>query len=128
MVHFEIVKDHLCRFNEGKIGKEVFLKRGLRAGEPLRQEGFPGGVRVQFETGRLASLADGSCLLQIGDTHVLATVSVANQNQYVQRRQNFSLPLQGLLVLWYVGVGWKEREVGGFLYPVCASGMEGGSR
>ena len=41
------------------------------AGEPLRQEGYSGGVKVGFESGRLASLADGSCLLQIGDTQVI---------------------------------------------------------
>jgi len=48
----------------------------------VRQEGFPEGV---FESGRLASLADGSCLLQIGDTQVPVLTAEGAQNCMLDR-------------------------------------------
>ena len=52
-----------------------------------------GGKRAEFETGRFASLSDGSCSLQFGGTQVLATAVAAGQNQQLFRRHHFALPL-----------------------------------
>lgn len=45
----------------------------LQAGEALQADCKFHGQPWQFETGRMARLADGSCMLRVGNTTVLAT-------------------------------------------------------
>jgi polyribonucleotide nucleotidyltransferase len=45
------------------------------------EEAVVEGKAVQFETGRLARLADGSCVVRHGDTTVLATAVYSREQQ-----------------------------------------------
>ena len=40
---------------------------------------LPGGREITIETGKLASLADGSVVVRMGDTMLLATVVAASE-------------------------------------------------
>lgn len=45
------------------------------AGEAVRSHFSQNGIQCSFETGKLAPLSDGSCLVKCGQTWVLASVS-----------------------------------------------------
>lgn len=74
---------------------------GLPMGQALRQEASFQGRSWAFETGKLARLANGSCLVQAGGTTVLAAAT--SQSPPWSRRDSSTLQLDVSCVL-----GWSR--------------------
>ncbi|KAK9811328.1 hypothetical protein WJX72_001896 [[Myrmecia] bisecta] len=66
----------------------------LEPGESLQAQCELAGQDVVFEVGKLARLADGSCLVRQGNTHVLATAVCGPPHPYHRPRSNGGIPLQ----------------------------------
>ena len=55
------------------------------AGQQSVSQILHNGVQYSFETGNLAQLSDGSCLVKVGNTWVLAAVT-SSDGRWVQER------------------------------------------
>jgi hypothetical protein len=79
-------------------GAPVDVLASLPLGQALRQEAQVQGRTWSFETGKVARLASGSCMVQAGGTTVLAAAT--SQAPPWSRREAHSLQLE---VTWHWG-------------------------